>query len=183
VIRYRQLDALRGVAVVGMVLFHLAAVTVWPPAQSAGLFVFTIFVVVAGAFTRLRLGRRYWEVVAAFVLSWVPAAMVGLTTWGVLGKWALLIPATVLLPAFPLIGWAMAGTYLVFYGDPGFGVLLFGWVLGRAMGPAALADSCVGVPTWGWLCWAGRHSLSIYVGHLWALWGWLLLLGVRSALL
>jgi uncharacterized membrane protein len=184
-LRYGVLDALRGLAVAGMVIGHTVAVLWWKPAQSALLFVFTIFVTLAGAFARPRLGRRYWLLVAGFAVSWWPAWWMGLTTFGVLGKWLLVLPVYALVPEIPLLVWAMAGTYLACYGDPGFGVLVLGWALGRAMGRDRLAiesgeawwDDQRGVCDGPWAAcvrgveWMGRHSLGAYVWHLWALAG------------
>lgn len=177
--RYGALDALRGVAVVGMLVGHVVAVLWWPPAQSALLFVFTIFVALAGAFARPRLGRRYWLLAGGFLLSWWPAWWMGLTTFGVLGKWLLVLPVYVTLPGIPLLVWAMVGTYLACYGDPGFGVLVLGWALGRSMGPAALSMEMGGAwyqgpayrPWFRVVEWMGRHSLGFYVWHLWVLAG------------
>lgn len=155
----------------------------WPGMQDVPAVVFAWFVMIAGVYWRPRLGWRWVRLAAGFVASWWPAAWVGLTAYGILGKWTLLLPVlSAAALGGPPIGWAIVGgTYAIWYGLWDWGLVLLLWSAGAAWGAVGFTNAHRWVPTWAWVRWLGRHSLGVYVVHLWALAGLVAITG-HSAL-
>lgn len=174
--RLVSLDVWRGLAVLAMVVDHLALVTPLPDVFRLfpGRVAMPLFFLIAGALvTRLtwrHLDGLLFGLALPFVVPWIDAPNV--LVWWALGCAALVGMRRVGLPLWLPVVLAVAA-YANGYGHG----------LDGSYGPLGLlALMCLGamlpLSTWasgalllqgrlrGVLAWVGRHALSLYVGHL-----------------
>lgn len=171
-----QLDALRGLAILLMILDHTALhagldVLRW----TGGRFAMPLFMLIAGSLVR----RLSWRMGGVLVLGvMLPVAFDWLTAPGILvayviGAVAILIVQTVAAGSSRelLVGYAVVGTVAVALAANGVQSWLTGavalMVIGAAVGAARIEVLGGSVPRW--LAGIGRYPLRWYVCHIIAL--------------
>ena len=171
--RLPVLDVLRGLALVLMVADHSLSVLDLDQWRILTRPALPLFMVVSGYLFR-GIGPRYALVVLAAALSWYPVFALELEWLHILAVYALVVPFLLLpLPWLALIGSALMVVgyeYPMSMGyEPGY-VLAF-LILGRFLRVAGLQLPALRSRPLEVL---GRYPLTVYVGHVWLLWWWVL---------
>lgn len=175
--RDRRLDAVRGLAILLMVVDHMAAAwpTAWGVREVLTRAAMPLFMLLLGYLFREFNQVRHWQVVAAVFLEVPLLLVVAGTEVGILVHVAFLLPLMVVAVRYP---WPCLGLALVqtsawpmpFSGyEPGlvFAFMIMGHLMRRA-GSEALQGIGEHVLA---LAPVGRYPLAIYCGHLFVLAG------------
>lgn len=173
ILRIRSIDTLRGLAVVCMVVDHLALLTgdagvlrIFP-----GRVAMPLFFVIAGTVARAHVSRL---VLVAAVGLLIPVVVPWVDSPNVLLLWASGVPIVVLLRSMPGALWTVVAAALALGANGWAGLVGTGynplcmWALMLVgsqlrIGWSSWADE---IPASRALAWLGRHALEVYVGHL-----------------